>query len=74
MDGDGHFELRPPTTLRSPQSKLVYLYLAAGEEATVGELHEALGLPKTTLLPVLSALRDHGMLTRTDRGYAVVDG
>lgn len=64
------FEL--PETLSSPQSKLVYLCLAASGGATVDELHEALDLRKITLFPVLETLTDRDVVTRDGETYVPV--
>lgn len=59
-----------PADLASPQAKLVYLALFAGEEATASELQQLLGLPKLTLLPILTSLVAKDFVQRTEGGYA----
>lgn len=65
-------ERRPsslPDDLVSPKAKLVYLSLTIGGETTATDLQETLGLPKSTVLRVLSILSDRGLVRRTDDGY-----
>ncbi len=59
-----------PDDLGSPQAKLVYLTLLVTEETTVTELQQLLGLPKLTLLPILTSLVARGLAQRTEGGYA----
>lgn len=58
-----------PDDLGSPQTKLVYLTLLVTEETTVTELQRLLGLPKLTLLPILTSLVAKGLVQRTEEGY-----
>lgn len=58
-----------PVQLRSPQSKLVYLYLTLVSEAHVTELKESLQVDLLTLYPVLNALREHGLVERRGMTY-----
>jgi hypothetical protein len=53
-----------PSTLESPQGKLVYVYLAATREATVDALAADLGMRKLGLLTVLSTLEANGYVER----------
>nr|WP_081443489.1 transcription initiation factor IIE, alpha subunit [Haloterrigena turkmenica] len=62
--------LAVPDELTSPQAKLVYLALLVQENATVDELQQMLGLPKLTLLPLLTALVTDDLARRTEDGYA----
>lgn len=65
-------EQRPalPDDIGSPQTKLVYLTLLVTEETTVTELQQLLGLPKLTLLPILTSLVAKGLVQHTEDGYA----
>ncbi|GAB3320372.1 TrmB family transcriptional regulator [Haloplanus salinarum] len=58
-----------PETLRSAESKLVYVFLAATDGATVEELHEALDLRKITLFPVLDTLAERDAINRDGARY-----
>lgn len=58
-----------PEGLESPRAKLVYLALAAGDGATLAELHETLDVPKLTLLSVLDALNEQDLVATTDDRY-----
>jgi hypothetical protein len=50
-----------PSTIESPESRLVYVYLAVKREAAIDELADALGTRKLGLLTVLGTLEanDH---------------
>jgi len=58
-----------PETLRSAESKLVYVFLAATDGATVEELHAALDLRKITLFPVLATLAERDVIDRDGARY-----
>jgi MarR family transcriptional regulator, organic hydroperoxide resistance regulator len=45
-----------PDGLETSGSKLVYLYLKVEDEATINELHTALGMKKITLYSLLQTL------------------
>ncbi len=51
------YEYQLPDTLDTSGSKLVYLYLKVEEEATINELHTALGMKKITLYSLLQTLK-----------------
>ncbi|MFB6124341.1 MAG: helix-turn-helix domain-containing protein [Halanaeroarchaeum sp.] len=53
-----------PSDLESPRGKLVYLYLAHAETATLAELQDGLDLGALTLYSVLKTLRDRGLVER----------
>lgn len=53
-----------PTDLETPRAKLVYLYVAACEGATIDDLCESLELSKGTALTIANTLRDRGHLER----------
>lgn len=50
------YEHQLPDTLDTAGSKLVYLYLKVEDEATINELHRALGMKKITLYSLLQTL------------------
>jgi predicted transcriptional regulator len=58
-----------PDALCSAESKLVYVFLAASDGATVAELHEALGLRKISLFPVLNTLAEYDVVARDGTRY-----
>ena len=51
-----------PAELRSPQAKLVYLYLQTHGEVSIAELQDGLGMQKLSLYGVLGTLRDRGLV------------
>lgn len=51
------YEYQLPDALETSGSKLVYLYLKVEEEATINELHTALGMKKITLYSLLQTLK-----------------
>jgi hypothetical protein len=61
-----------PDRLRSPQAKLVYLYLHVRGTVTVDELGTALDLPKLTLFSILQTLRDYGLVVRDGDAVSTV--
>ena len=58
-----------PADLDAPRTKLVYLSLHAVGEATVDELHGRLGEPRLSLYPVLSDLRERGLVVSDGEEY-----
>lgn len=50
------YQYQLPETLNTAGSKLVYLYLKVEDEATINELHTALGMKKITLYSLLQTL------------------
>ena len=58
-----------PTTVESPRGKLVYLYLATRQGATLDELHAELDLPRITLYSVLKTLRGRGLVAQDGDRY-----
>jgi len=58
-----------PADLDAPRTKLVYLTLHAADEATVDELHARLGEPRLSLYPVLSDLRERGLVVNDGDEY-----
>jgi len=58
-----------PDDLTAPESKLVYLFLAASSGATVEELHEALDIRRISLFPVLRTLTERDAVVREGSTY-----
>lgn len=58
-----------PADLESARAKLVYLYVATSDEASVEQLRRDLGVKKGTVLSITGTLRDRGHLERTDSGF-----
>ena len=58
-----------PTDVESPRGKLVYLYLATRQGATLDELHAELDLPRITLYSVLKTLRGRGVVAQDGNRY-----
>lgn len=50
------YEHQLPDTIDTSGSKLIYLYLKIENEATINELHAALGMKKITLYSLLQTL------------------
>ena len=63
-----------PTDLESARAKLVYLYVAATETATVERLCADLDIKKGTALSIVGTLRDRGHVERTDGGLELIGG
>ena len=61
-------ELTVPSRLESPRSKLLYVVLAVTGGARASELRSALGMSSLTLYPVISDLREAGLVERGDDG------
>lgn len=57
------------STIVSPGGKLVYLYLWVENEATIDELHAALGVKKLTLYSLLQTLMAAGLVERKGTLY-----
>jgi predicted transcriptional regulator len=58
-----------PDDLTSSESKLVYLFLAASDGATIEELHDALDIRKISLFPVLRTLTERDAIARDGPTY-----
>ncbi|WP_336344120.1 hypothetical protein [Halalkalicoccus ordinarius] len=56
MSNVQQYQYQLPETLNTAGSKLVYLYLKIENEATINELHMALGMKKITLYSLLQTL------------------
>lgn len=64
-----HVDRPLPETLTTADAKLVYLYLSIEEDATIDELHAALGMKKITLYPLLRTLTAAGHVDCTGSRY-----
>ncbi|WP_435066437.1 MarR family transcriptional regulator [Haloplanus sp. C73] len=62
-------QLDVPDELNASDSKLVYLFVAASDGATVDDLAENLDLKKITLFPVLDILSKRNLIDRIDGEY-----
>lgn len=62
---------RLPAELETPRSKLVYLALWTCGESTVDDLETTVELSKLTLLPILTALVEAGLVDRDGPRYVV---
>jgi len=60
---------RLPASLDSPQSKLVYLYLATAGPGTIEELRDALGIEFISLYPVIDTLREKNLVRKDGPRY-----
>lgn len=60
-----------PSSLDSNTSKLVYLYLRIGGEATIDEIQRALRVKKIALYPSLRTLASTGLVRRVGATYFV---
>jgi hypothetical protein len=60
-----------PSAVRSPQAKLVYLYLLVRGTVTVDELGAALGLPKLALFSILGTLAEYDLIVRDGDAVSV---
>lgn len=58
-----------PDELNASDSKLVYLFVAASDGATVDDLADSLDLKKISLFPVLDILSERGLVDRIDGEY-----
>jgi hypothetical protein len=68
-DGDERIDI--PSAVRSPQAKLVYLYLLVRGTVTVDELGAALGLPKLALFSILGTLGEYDLIVRDGDAVSV---
>lgn len=59
-----------PAEFDTAGAKLLYLYLAIEDEATIDELEAALGMRKISLYPLLRTLVQGGLVDRTGVTYA----
>lgn len=61
-----------PETLESSDSKLVYLYLATVDEATISDLQSTLGVKQLALFPTLDTLEGEGLIERDGETFTAV--
>ncbi|WP_227354056.1 helix-turn-helix domain-containing protein [Haladaptatus salinisoli] len=60
-----------PDELVSPRAKLVYLYLATAQGATLDELQAGLDLPKIALYTIVRTLRERGLVEKEGNALTV---
>ncbi|WP_336363992.1 TrmB family transcriptional regulator [Halalkalicoccus salilacus] len=60
-----------PAALDSSNSKLVYLYLATVDEATISELQSTLEMQQLALFPTLDTLEGEGLIEREGETFTV---
>jgi len=58
-----------PDDLTAADSKLVYLFVAVSDGATVDDLQTALDIKKISLFPVLDTLSKRGLIERVENEY-----
>lgn len=58
-----------PDDLTAADSKLVYLFVAVSDGATVDDLQTALDIKKISLFPVLDTLSKRGLIERVEEQY-----
>ena len=58
-----------PDDLTAADSKLVYLFVAVSDGATVDDLQTALDIKKISLFPVLDTLSERGLIERVEDEY-----
>jgi len=58
-----------PDDLTAADSKLVYLFVAVSDGATVDDLQTALDIKKISLFPVLDTLSERGLIERIEDEY-----
>lgn len=58
-----------PADLTAAESKLVYVFLAVSNGATVEELADSLDIDKISLFPVLRTLTERNIVTREGTAY-----
>ncbi|WP_440765919.1 MarR family transcriptional regulator [Natronorubrum sp. DTA7] len=71
MHSDGRLQSTEPVPndLESPRAKLVYLYVATTDGASIERLCDDLDVKKGTVLSITGTLRERGYLERTDSGF-----
>ena len=60
-----------PAALESSNSKLIYLYLATVDEATISELQSTLEMQQLALFPTLDTLEGKGLIERDGETFTV---
>lgn len=62
-----------PSELDAASSKLVYLYLATRDGASISELADSLGMRKLGLYSVLGSLVERDLVERTGETYRLAN-
>lgn len=62
-----------PTDVKSPQGKLVYLYIDATGGATADEMGQILSMKKIGILSVLNSLSSAGLVEKRDDRYVLAN-
>jgi predicted transcriptional regulator len=60
-----------PTDLRSPQAKLIYLFLSMNGTTTISELQDGLNMKKISLYSILKTLEKDDVVSRNGERYAL---
>jgi DNA-binding MarR family transcriptional regulator len=58
-----------PDDLTAADSKLVYLFVAVSDGATIDDLQAGLDIKKISLFPVIDTLSERGLIERVDDEY-----
>lgn len=58
-----------PDDLTAADSKLVYLFVAVSDGATIDDLQSGLDIKKISLFPVLDTLSNRGLIERVEDEY-----
>ena len=61
-----------PAALESSNSKLVYLYLATVNEATISNLESTLEMQQLALFPTLDTLESEGLIERDGETFTAI--
>ncbi|MFC7225029.1 TrmB family transcriptional regulator [Halalkalicoccus sp. GCM10025322] len=61
-----------PAALESSNSKLVYLYLATVDEATISNLESTLEMQQLALFPTLDTLESEGLIERDGETFTAI--
>lgn len=60
-----------PTDLRSPQAKLIYLFLSMNGTTTIGELQDGLNMKKISLYSILKTLEKDDVISKNGERYTL---
>ncbi|ATW87259.1 hypothetical protein halTADL_0446 [Halohasta litchfieldiae] len=60
-----------PTDLRSPQAKLIYLFLSMNGTTSISELQDGLNMKKISLYSILKTLEKDDMVSKDGERYAL---
>lgn len=61
-----------PDDIASPRAKLVYLYVATTDGATIERVRDDLGITTGSLLSIVATLRERGYVERTETGLVAI--